>query len=304
MINRYAYKDLTWVDLESPTADEVRQIMEEYEIDPLVGQQLLTPSIKPKVDAHGHFLFVILHFPALRHSHSKDQNQEIDFLVGKEFIITTRYDSIDPLHEFSKIFEVNSILNKDIFGEHAGYIFYSMVEKLYASIGQELDSIDGSLHAIEEEIFAGKEKRMVIELSRASRDLLDLREGISLHKEVLHSLLPQSKQFFDEKFSQYLGRIVDEYYKVHTEIDSRREYMRELRETNDSLLETKQNEIMKIFTIMAFFTFPLALLVSILTIESPSNPIRGAENEFWIIIGIVLAGLLSMYSYFRFKKWL
>ena len=69
MISRYKYRDLVWVDIESPNNEEVRQIMEEFDIHPIVADELLGPSMRPKVDHYENFIYLILHFPAIRHSH-------------------------------------------------------------------------------------------------------------------------------------------------------------------------------------------------------------------------------------------
>src|SRR5210317_1659031 len=120
MLTRYKHRNLTWIDLESPTQEEVRNIMSEFSINPLAAEELLTPTLKPKVDQYDNFIYLILHFPAFKHSHSEGQNQEVDFIIGKDFLITTRYDTVDPIHKFSKVFEVNSILDRSDMGAHSG----------------------------------------------------------------------------------------------------------------------------------------------------------------------------------------
>ncbi len=80
--------------------------------------------------------------------------------------------------------------------------------------------------------------------------------------------------------------------------------MKELRETNNSHLETKQNEIMRIFTIIAFITFPLTLIGTVLEMDSPYNPIKGLPYDFWIITAILIGLGFGMYGFFKHKKWL
>jgi magnesium transporter len=82
------------------------------------------------------------------------------------------------------------------------------------------------------------------------------------------------------------------------------ESLHELRATNNSLLSTKQNEIMKIFTIMAFVTFPLQLLVSVFSLNIETNPMHGNLYSFWLIVAILVGLMLLMYGYFKHKKWL
>ena len=82
------------------------------------------------------------------------------------------------------------------------------------------------------------------------------------------------------------------------------ESLHELRETNNSLLTTKQNETMRVLTIMALLTFPLALLVAILNINSVSNPVFGMKNGFWFIVTTVVGSGAIMIWYFKHKGWL
>lgn len=304
MLTKYTNKNVTWIDLESPTKEEVHKIMDEYSIHPTVAEELLMPTLKPRVDLHDNFIYLILHFPAFKHTHSQQQNQEVDFIIGKNFIITTRYDTIDPLHKFSKVFETNSILDKSNIGTHAGFVFFFMIKKLYKALEHELEYIDDALETIEEDIFEGREKEMVVSLSIVSRDLLNFKQAMRAHKEVLNSFDEVGIKFFGENFSYYIKSIIGEYYKINSIISSHNDSLGELRQTNDSLLSTKQNEVMKVLTIMAFVTFPLSLIASIFGMNTDFLPIVGFTNDFWIIMGIMVVFTISIFIVFKYKKWL
>lgn len=302
MLTTYTHKNITWIDLESPTKEEVHKIMNEYSIHPNTAEELLMPSIKPKVDLHKNYIYLILHFPAFKHTHKAQQNQEVDFIIGKDFIITTRYDTVDPLHKFSKVFEANSILDKSDIGTHAGFVFFFMIKKLYKSLEHELEYINDALENIENEIFEGKEKEMVMSLSIVSRDLLNFKQAMRIHKEVLNSFEDAGLKFFGENFLYNIKLIIDEYYRINNLIDTHNDSLYELRQTNDSLLTTKQNETMKTLTIIAFVTFPLSLIASIFSMNTKTLPIIGVQNDFWIVIGIMLTFTLIMFIYFKIKK--
>src|SRR3989344_1769174 len=220
MIKRHTHKHLVWIDVENPTNEEIRGIMQEFDLHPSVAQELLLPTVKPRVELHKNLIYLILHFPALKHAHSGDMNQEIDFVIGENFIITTRYDNIDPINKFSKIFEVNSILDKSNIGDHAGYIFYYMIKEMYQSLANELDSIKDSLKEIENEIFNGKEREMVTTISKVSRDLLNFHHATGAHKHALKSFESAASGFFGATFSFYIKDILNEYYKIDNSASS------------------------------------------------------------------------------------
>lgn len=303
MQNRYEHGGLIWVDLESPTREEVRLVAEEFALEPLVAQELLFPATKPRAEFHPTYAYVVMHFPALHHSH-KTQEQEIDFIIGRQFLITTRYDIVDPLHKFSKVFEVNSLLDESNLGDHAGFIFFYMLKKLYKAIEHEVEYVKHDLQVIEEHIFSGHEISMVSAISRSARDLLNLRQTIEPHREILHELEEEGPAFFGADFAKYLRALSNEYYRVHNHIMRHTEFLHELRESNNSLLTTKQNETMKRFTILAFTTLPLSLVAAIFSMDTRDTPLIGLPGSWWIIIGIMVTVTLCMFAFFNRKNWL
>lgn len=304
MITRYKHQKVTWIDLESPTSEEVRALLEEFNLPENVAEELLLPTMKPRVEFYDNSLiYLILHFPAFKHTHGNGQNQEVDFVIGRDFLITTRYDTIDPLHKFSKVFEVNSILGRDDIGEHAGHLFFYMIRKLYKSLEHELEYMSDALRDSEDHIFAGEEREMVRELSKISRELINFKQAVRLHREVLGSFEVAARKFFGEDFGYQLRTIIGEYYRIESGISINIDTLQELRQTNNSLVSTKQNEIIQVLTIMTFITAPLALLAGIFGMNI-DTPLTEDPYAFWIILGIMATALSCFFSYFAYKKWL
>ena len=304
MINIYTHKKLTWVDLESPTKDEVIEVMNKYKIHPLVAEGLLTPNMKPRVELYKDFIYLILHFPIIKRNHSEEKrkNQEVDFIIGKNFIITTRFDLIDPLHEFSKVFEVNSILDKSHLGDHAGFIFYHMIKRIYHSTVDELVYVRDTLKRIEAGIFSNQEQQMVFELSKVARELLNFKNTLALHKEVLESFEIAGRQFFKGDFEYYLRSITGEYCKIHTLIEGEMESLTELRETNNSMLTTKQNEVISKLTGISFIMLPISLVIGLFAIDTPYRPIVGMVGDFGC--SHCYYAWFGLYFFVKWKKWL
>ena len=64
MLHRQTHDDLTWIDVVSPTHEEIRSLMDEFSIDPLIIDELMIPSLRNRVDARDDYFYVVLHFPA------------------------------------------------------------------------------------------------------------------------------------------------------------------------------------------------------------------------------------------------
>ncbi|MBP9771747.1 MAG: magnesium transporter CorA family protein [Candidatus Pacebacteria bacterium] len=301
---RHRYNNLTWIDLENPSRDEISSVMEEFSIDASLAEEVLQPTRKPRIDLFDDYLFLILHFPALRHSHTKGTLQEIDFIVGKQFLITVRYDTVDAIDKFAQVFEANLIMEFSPIGNHAGYLFYFLIKKLYRSLEHELEYIESALESIEGRVFSGHEKEMVRELSHYGTDLADIIKAIGYHQDVLESLEIAGQKLFGDEFRFYLHRVLGEYRRIKHQLSAAKNFFSELRETNNSLLSTKQNEVMKKFTVMAFITLPLSLVAGIFGMNTAHTPISGGSSDFWIIILLMAIISLVMISIFKYRKWL
>ncbi len=305
MISRHTHGDTVWIDMVSPTLEEVRTVMEEYSLDPLVADELLVPSVRNRVDTRDDYFYLVLHFPAFKHLHDlAGVALELDFIVSKKWIITTRYDGIDPLHDFSRVFETDSILDKRNMSDHAGFVFYYMLGELYRTLSDELTHIGARLDIAEDRVFHGYEKEMVVELSHISRDILNYSQALDSHASILQSIETPGVGLFGYEYARNIRAIIGEYDRLASSIKSSRESLVELRETNNSLLTTKQSEIIKTFTIIAFVTFPLTLFASLFGMNTTQTPIVGHSFDFWIIVGVMLGVATLFFSFFKYKRWL
>ena len=304
MVNTYSYKNVTWIDLENPTQEEVRELMKKYEIHPLAAEELLLPTTRSKADRYDDYIFLVLHFPAWKHSH-KETRQEIDFIIGKNYIVTARYDTIDPLHKFAKMFEVNSVLERNgLIGEHAGYMFYYMMREIYHSLHDELEAIKDNFDDIEKKTFTGKEKEMVFEISNVSRELLTFKHATNLHEDIIASFSEAAAKFFDPDFSHYIEAIKSEFMRVNKTVVSLAESLSELRQTNNALLEAKQNKIMMTFTAITILSSVVTIILSWFLIEAVDTPFKESPHEFVFVGLVAFVTALVLALAMKAKKWL
>lgn len=294
MITTQKMGAITWVDVLSPTNDEILQLQKSYRINNEVTHDLMNPTLVPRVDECDEHLYTVLHFPANKHSH-QENSQEIDFIVGENYLITVRYDTIDSIYLLFKSFEVGSILTNGDRFSHAYELFFVIIRKMYESVLDELSSMEEHFDKIEGAIFDSKEKEMVAAISRASRTLLDFKRTLIPHEEVLSTLQDAGTRKFGKEFSKDVSTVSKEYHRVRSRIHDDMEALVELRETNNTLLSTKQNEIIKIFTILAFITFPLSLVISI---------IQADRKIIWALVLLVCISVVAMFTFFKLKKWL
>lgn len=304
MLFRHEYKGVTWIDLITPSRGEVKDVASEFSIDPSVSAELLSPTIHPHTELYPNHLYLVLHFPILeRGTCTSSAEQEVDFIIGKDFIITARYEDISCFNEFRHIFEINAPLEEDHIGNSPFDVFTLIARRLYKAVETEIFTVHDKLEYIEKEIFEGFEKEMVVALSYAGRDILNLKQTLDPHQETLRTLIELTETFAGREHTAKIRTIESIYYRSRRNVTRIWQTLNELRETNNSLLTTNQNEVMKKLTIMAFVTFPLMLISSIFGMNTNFLPIVGTPQDFWIITGLMACATFLMFVFFKKKNW-
>ena len=306
MTRTHTYRGIVWIDMESSDDDEISSLIKRYDLHPLVGEELKRSSSVAKIDFYKDYILAVLTLPVRVKDGDKYsiEDREVDFVIGKNFLITSRSDTVEQLEYFSKVFEANSILNKNEKIEHAGHLFYYMVKRIYAGMCQDLENIKDALLTAETRIFKGDERKMVEVLSDLNRELIDFKQTARIHREIWDDMIESAdKHLFGHDFSFYVRDIRDEFNVIHELILNTRELMTDLRETNDSLLNAKQNEIIKILTIISFVFYPLSLIVAIFSLPSSTIPIIGGPYDWVIILALMVAVSAGMLWFFKRKRW-
>lgn len=293
MISTYKHKNFTWVDLESPNADEVKSLMQKYGVNPMIAEGLLAQTVQSKSEIYKDTTYLVLHFPIYESDRKRSSVCEIDFVIGKKFLITARYKTILPFHEISKLFETGMLLKENALSNNPGALTFFIIKKLYELTLRELDHIQLNIDEIEKNIFRGKEREMVEFISLVRCDILELQRAICAHESILKPLdLP------------YINNLINELTRINLFLENCKDSVESLQNTNDSLLTDKSNDIMKNLNILAFLTFPLMLIAALFSTDAINTPIIGMKGDFWIIIGLMTILTFITTYIFKRKKWL
>jgi len=295
-------KNFIWTHLEKPTADDVMEIAKNCDLHPLVAEELLRPTFRPKVEVYDTYLYLILHFPRFD-ARDSSYGAEIDFIIGKDFFITAQYGRMPALEQFISACEMDKRKSKQYLSS-VGELLYYLLSGLFLSSFQELEKMDKIISAMENVIFKERNRDYVEDISLLRREILDFRRAINPQQSVLESLEEEGKVFLGKNMQPYVGRIIGDYLRIWHILENHKETIEALHETNESLLSLRMAEITKNLTIMAFITFPLTLIASLFSMNTKILPIVGIPYDFWIIIGIMFVGIAGMFVFFKWKKWI
>lgn len=295
-------KNLTWIDIKGPTEEDLEFLTENFKLHPLVLDELLPPLDHPKIENFGDYLFIVLFYPFFDTKTSTTIPLELDIIVSKDYIITNHYKNIVPLKAVFDKCNLYEEYREGFTSDGTGELLYRIIRQILTACFPKLSNMKRTLDEIEGAVYEKRHNESVTRISLAQRDIIGFQRIIEPQNLVLKDLSEESSKFFDKKMIPYFNNLINLYNRVISILEARAKTLSALDNTNQSLLTTRTNEIIKLLTIFSVIVFPLNLFAAIFGMNT-KMPLVENEHGFLIITGMMAFGVIIMLLFFHHKKW-
>jgi len=297
---------LRWINIESPTALEWNWMREHFEFHALDIEDVLSRNQRPKIDEYPDYLFIVLHLPVFDRSVGRLNVGELDMFVGPDFVVTIPNQPLQPVEYLFERCRANEETREKVFSRGSGYLLYRIVDDSFDYCFPMLRKIGNKLDAIEDDIFEEERSEEVVrDISRVKQEIINFRKVIRPQRPVLRDLENVKQRFLapDLDLEIYFDDIVDAHERIWDMLENYKEVVEALEETNESVLNHRVNEILRVLTAISVMVLPLTLIASIWGMNV-GVPGEGDEFDFYIVLGAMVLILVGMLAYFRKRDWL
>jgi magnesium transporter len=294
---------LTWVHLAQPTLTEASALADRFGFHELDVEDVLSKRQRAKVDEYPEYLFFVLHFPIYDKTAKRLNAAELDVFLGPDFLITLPNAELLPVTYLFRRCEEDEERRAELFTKGSGYLLYHVLDDLFDYCFPILDKIAHKLDVIEDEVFEGRSKEVVRDLSNVKQEIISYRKIIKPERSTLRVLEGRVQRFLPEGLDLYFDDIVDAIERVWDLLDNYKEVVEGLESTNESVISHRQNDVLRVLTIISVTMLPLFVITGIFGMNV-AFPGEGSRDAFWAILGIMIAALLGMVGFFRWKRWL
>ncbi|MBU1130550.1 magnesium/cobalt transporter CorA [Patescibacteria group bacterium] len=294
-----------WLHFVKPSGKQLENLKLEYKFHPLDIEDCISPAQRPKLDEYENYLFLILTFPYYDAANREIQASEVNFFIGPDYLITVTDGRLTPLLKFFEQCQINDIYRGKFMNDAPTYLLYEIINRLQLYCYPMLDHVAEDINDIQKIIFGGYEKKMVKEILIIKRNIVNLRKIMQAHKNVIRKLLTKKEKYFIPRtIAIYFNNTLEQTKDIWDILESLKENIDALHNTNESLISFRLNDIMKILTIITVILLPVNLVASIFGMNTPIMPLVNRPHGFWIILGLMAALIVVLITFFKKKKFL
>jgi len=292
-----------WIDIVHPTSADVDALKVRFPfIHPLHLEDLRSMRERPKVDVRDEYLYISMHFPRWDAKVEVSRAEEIDFIVGRNFIITAHEGRIKPLCNLWEECRTSPELRRKILSRGANDALYKLVDLLVDYIEPILDKIDVQLEEIEETVFTANTQKTVEKVSIVRRDIIVLRRIIRQQVPVIETLRDLEHPILRDDLEEYFGDIADHIYRERDAIDEDIEIIHGLSDTLNVLSSYRVNEIIRTLTVISVVMLPLTFISSVYGMNV-NLPLGDHPLGFFVVVAVMIVISIVMVAVFRRRGW-
>ncbi len=292
-----------WVNIEQPRHSHRAWLEERFEFHALDYEDVFSRNQRPKIDEYDSYLFIVLYFPRFDKHVGRLNAAELDLFVGPDFLVTLPNAPLQPVEYLFERCRGNDELREQWFSKGTGYLLYKIIDACVDASFPMLAKMGNKLERIEDEIFAGRSKEVVRDLSNVKQEIINFRKVVRPQRAVFSDLERTKQRYLADDLDVYFDDINDASERVWQMLETYKETVEALEVTNESVLTHQLNDVLRALTVLSVVFLPLTLIASIfgMNVRVPG------ENHilpFWIIIVAMVAIGAGMIAFFRRRNWL
>lgn len=294
---------ITWIDITSPTDDDLNYLNKHYHFHPLILQELKTLSQRNKAALYDNYLFLITHFPIWDPQKQSSQPWELDVIISQKLVVTVSYSESSEAH----LELLEAVYQKDFEEEYlkeSFKLFYFIIEHYLDFSLRQIAHIQEKINNLEEQIFSSQQEKAIPLISFVKRDILNFRRIFKYLEEDLKSLARKGPGLLGEEAKVYFDDLLGDSLRIENLIDNFKDTIESLENTNNSLIDHKINVLTRIYTTISFITLPTILILSIYQTNTHALPFLGYRYDTLIVLLIAFIPSFLIYLYLKQKKLL
>ncbi|MFA5199457.1 MAG: magnesium/cobalt transporter CorA [Candidatus Omnitrophota bacterium] len=293
---------ILWLDIQDIDDNDIDILTGVFNIHPLTIEDFIMVNARPKVENFKDYLFLIMFSLECSKNNcdKKIKMGEMDFCLGKNFLVTSHNDIIPALAINKERLRKDSPIIKN----GADFLLYALTDSLVDSYFPVIHDFDDSVDQMSDELFKDPTNNTLKKIYILKNEIIHLRRTIGPQADVMSLLARGDYSQITPANSIYFRNIYDSLIRINDIVGTSRDIITGAMEAYVSVVSNRLNEIMKTLTVITTIMMPLTLIASIYGMNFKHMPELEHKFAYPAVILTMSLITISMLIYFKRRKWL
>ncbi len=297
-----------WVDLEKPTPEESKFVLEEvFHFHPLSIEDCVMASSTPKVEEYSPkegdlftpYLFMVIHAVDYSRKDGVFDTSELNFFLGRNFLVTY-HDG--PLRSVSQTEERAVKANTHI-GRAPDRLAHTLLDSIVENYNPALDELSIEISDLEQQVLAHSSKQSMNKILRIKKEVLHLRQIIGPQREVLARFARGEFRLIHAHMVPYYRDVYDALFRISEQVQAYTDSLTGILQIYLNMSSNQTGEVVKLLTLITVITTPLMMVGTWYGMNFQHMPELSWKHGYATAACVMTFSTIATYWYFKRKKW-
>ncbi len=293
---------VTWINIDGlHDVEVIEKIGRNYELHPLVLEDILHTGQRPKFEEAEQYIYVVLMMLRYDDESQSVISEQVSLVLGTNFVISFQESIGDVFDQIrDRIRNGKGRIRK----MGPDYLMYSLLDAIVDGYFVILEKLGEKIEILEDELVNNPEKSILKQIHHLKREMIFLRKSVWPLRELINSLERSESELIRESTVAYLRDLYDHTIQVIDTVESFRDMVAGMLDLYLSSLSNRMNEVMKVLTIIATIFIPLTFIAGVYGMNFHNMPELKWKYGYAAVLLAMLIITIGMLYYFKKKKWL
>ena len=302
-------RSVTWIEI-SGISDVVaiEQIGRQFSIHPLVLEDVLNTTQRPKFEEFDDYLFIVMRVPFSTGGGGQGKAvsydirfEQVSLLIGKGWVIS--FTEADR-EIFAPVRDRILTGKGRVRGQGADYLAYALLDLIVDHFFTVLEDLGEAIEFLDEELVRDPGPPLLQQIHSFKRQMLYLHKAVWPVREIVGTFERCGSRLCSPDTGPYLRDVYDHIIQVIDTVETYRDLVSGMLDIYLSSISYRLNEVMKVLTIISTLFIPLTFICGIYGMNFENMPELKWQYGYVGVWILMIAIALAMLRYFRGKKWL
>jgi len=292
---------LLWVDICDTTEEDGRFLERTFGFHHLAVEDCISPRVHaPKIDDFGDYIFVILH--GINHASESHivETTELEMFLSSRYVVSNHNFPMYSVDHVRRLVEDDARPMR----RGADFLAYALMDTLIDNILPTIDEMGDRAEEIEEEVIRSPQQTTLEAILQLKRSALRIHRIAAPQRDVLNRLSRGEFRAIGEQARIFYRDVYDHIMRIEDLNQSLRDRASDALSTYLSSVANRQNETMRVLSIVATIFLPLMLVAGIYGMNFEHMPELKWSWGYFGVIGFMATVIVSALLWFRARNWM
>lgn len=321
-VQTVSFQGLSFINVTKPTDFEMKYLRNTYYFNSLNLEDYAHRTQIPKIENHKKYDLIVLRFPIFSENVPQNSHQYgvhlptfhvsnkkrrlmssyVNLFVSKEYVVVLHGGELPQIDHIFSLCQKTLHNRTEYMSQGSVFLAYKIIDALVDDCFPAINELTSTIDRIDKELEAKQSQKTLEDISATRRNLVVFHTMIKPILPLFSQLEEGKHKELNSAMQPFWGNILDHLQKIMDRVEDNQELIEGISESNESLLSSHSNQIIKVLTIFSAIILPLNLLASIYGMNL-NLPFANDPFIFWTIMLVMIFTTVAMLIAFTFKKW-